>query len=391
MKRQDKKAGQLLNHPTARRSFIATATMGLTGISLSLSSKAKAQEKSVTVDRQYPSESDWVTPLHLYYSTDHIWIRVNGNIGTVGVTDRYISRGVYVENIKLSKVGRSFKASHSFGTVNLKDGSLKPLKTTFTKLNMPVAGRIIEINKRLQDHPEEISDDPYGRGWVIRIRLKNIELRSLMNAPAYDAFTKCLPLTKSYPDSGYVVTAQCVDCKYTDCAVVCPVEAFHELPDRLYINQYTCISCDACVPECPAQAIFSDVTLPTYLQGWVQLNQEAQNYPMISSKKIPLHGPRCSPKPFTGSVYRGAMNNYRSTSKTDIEAMVRQIIKGLNVQENKISPDAVILTDLGLDSFDVFNLFIELEFVFHMSIPDSDCAKLKRISDVIDYLWSRMK
>ncbi|HYY58281.1 MAG TPA: 4Fe-4S binding protein, partial [Pyrinomonadaceae bacterium] len=49
----------------------------------------------------------------------------------------------------------------------------------------------------------------------------------------------------------YVVTELCVDCKYTDCAAVCPVEAFHDLPDRLYINPDTCIDCDACVPECP--------------------------------------------------------------------------------------------------------------------------------------------
>ena len=55
----------------------------------------------------------------------------------------------------------------------------------------------------------------------------------------------------------YVVTELCVDCKYTDCAAVCPVEAFHELPDRLYINADTCIDCDACVPECPVEAIFA--------------------------------------------------------------------------------------------------------------------------------------
>ena len=56
----------------------------------------------------------------------------------------------------------------------------------------------------------------------------------------------------------YVVVEMCVDCKYTDCAAVCPVEAFHELPDRLYINADTCIDCDACVPECPVEAIFAD-------------------------------------------------------------------------------------------------------------------------------------
>lgn len=60
----------------------------------------------------------------------------------------------------------------------------------------------------------------------------------------------------------YVVTEACVNCKYTDCAAVCPVEAFHELPDRLLINPDNCIDCDACVPECPVEAIYPDVNAP---------------------------------------------------------------------------------------------------------------------------------
>ena len=79
----------------------------------------------------------------------------------------------------------------------------------------------------------------------------------------------------------YVVVELCVDCKYTDCAAVCPVEAFHELPDRLYINPDTCIDCDACVPECPVEAIFADTTLPDNWSDWLGLNAEAENYPTI--------------------------------------------------------------------------------------------------------------
>lgn len=95
----------------------------------------------------------------------------------------------------------------------------------------------------------------------------------------------------------YVVTELCVDCKYTDCAAVCPVEAFHDLPDRLYINPDTCIDCDACVPECPVEAIFSDATLPEHYQEWLALNAEAANYPTISGKIPALHGPNCSGPP----------------------------------------------------------------------------------------------
>ncbi|MDT5159207.1 MAG: ferredoxin [Acidobacteriota bacterium] len=95
----------------------------------------------------------------------------------------------------------------------------------------------------------------------------------------------------------YVVTEDCVDCKYTDCAAVCPTEAFHELPDRLYINPENCIDCDACVPECPVEAIFSDTTVPEHLQEWTALNEEAQNYPVISGKIPALFGPTCKGKP----------------------------------------------------------------------------------------------
>src|ERR1700741_105237 len=87
----------------------------------------------------------------------------------------------------------------------------------------------------------------------------------------------------------YVVTEMCVDCKYTDCAAVCPVEAFHELPDRVYINADTCIDCDACVPECPVEAIYSDVNVPTKYAIWTILNIEnANKYPVISQKKPSL-------------------------------------------------------------------------------------------------------
>ncbi|HEY1404495.1 MAG TPA: 4Fe-4S binding protein [Pyrinomonadaceae bacterium] len=93
----------------------------------------------------------------------------------------------------------------------------------------------------------------------------------------------------------YIVTEACVDCKYTDCAAVCPVEAFHELPDRLYINPDTCIDCDACVPECPVEAIFSEAALPVQYQEWLELNAEADQYPIISLKKDALLGPACTP------------------------------------------------------------------------------------------------
>ncbi len=96
----------------------------------------------------------------------------------------------------------------------------------------------------------------------------------------------------------YIVVELCVDCKYTDCAAVCPVEAFHELPDRLYINPETCIDCDACVPECPVEAIFSEATLPEQYAHWLELNAEAAEHPILSMKKEALYLPSCTgPQP----------------------------------------------------------------------------------------------
>src|SRR2546421_11845234 len=92
----------------------------------------------------------------------------------------------------------------------------------------------------------------------------------------------------------YIGVELCVDCKYPDGAAVGPVEAFHELPDRLYINPETCIDCDACVPECPVEAIFADSTLPDNYSEWLAPNAGAENYPLINTKIPPLHGPNCS-------------------------------------------------------------------------------------------------
>ncbi|MCA1620078.1 MAG: ferredoxin [Acidobacteria bacterium] len=75
----------------------------------------------------------------------------------------------------------------------------------------------------------------------------------------------------------YVVTEDCVDCKYTDCAAVCPVEAFHE--------------------ECPVEAIYADVSLPEQYADWLPLNATAQDYPILSGKIPALFGPTCKGKP----------------------------------------------------------------------------------------------
>jgi ferredoxin len=91
----------------------------------------------------------------------------------------------------------------------------------------------------------------------------------------------------------YVVTEACVDCKFTTCVGVCPVDAFHETPDRLYINPDTCIDCNACVDECPVEAIYPDSDVPAEMEEWIELNEKAEDYEQIFSSIDPLKGPKC--------------------------------------------------------------------------------------------------
>ena len=89
----------------------------------------------------------------------------------------------------------------------------------------------------------------------------------------------------------YVVTAPCFDCKYTDCVVVCPCECFHEGEKMLYINPEDCIDCDACVSECPVEAIFHEDNVPPQWRDFIALNAEmVKTCPPITEKRPPLVG-----------------------------------------------------------------------------------------------------
>lgn len=87
----------------------------------------------------------------------------------------------------------------------------------------------------------------------------------------------------------YVVAEPCINCKYTDCVDVCPVDCFHEGPNFLVIDPEVCIDCGACEPICPTKAIFSDGTLPDQWKGYVEINASlSKQWPQISEKKAPL-------------------------------------------------------------------------------------------------------
>ena len=87
----------------------------------------------------------------------------------------------------------------------------------------------------------------------------------------------------------FVVTENCIKCKYTDCVDVCPVDCFHEGPNFLVIDPDECIDCTLCEPECPAHAIYSEDELPAGQERFIQLNAElSKTWPSISEVKDAL-------------------------------------------------------------------------------------------------------
>jgi glycine cleavage system H protein len=122
-------------------------------------------------------------PEDLHYSKDHEWIRVEGDVGTVGITDHAQNSLGDVVYVELPKSGESFSANEPFGSVE----SVKAVSEIFT----PVGGEVVEVNEALQDEPERVNTDPYGEGWMIRVRMSNPgEVDKLMSAAEYEDFTK---------------------------------------------------------------------------------------------------------------------------------------------------------------------------------------------------------
>jgi ferredoxin len=100
----------------------------------------------------------------------------------------------------------------------------------------------------------------------------------------------------------HTVCEPCNDCKYTDCVAVCPVECFYQDDMMLYIDPGDCIDCEACVPECPVEAIFAEANVPAQWASWTPLNAtkaaeiKAAGTGHITEKQDPKEGPLCKKK-----------------------------------------------------------------------------------------------
>ena len=119
-------------------------------------------------------------PENLKYSKDHEWIRVEGDVAYIGITDFAQGELGDIVFIDVDTEGEELGRDEVFGSV-------EAVKTV-SDVYLPVAGEILEVNDGLEDAPESVNEDPYGKGWMVKIKVSNpAELEELMDVAAYQA------------------------------------------------------------------------------------------------------------------------------------------------------------------------------------------------------------
>lgn len=117
-------------------------------------------------------------PDELKYTKDHEWIKIEGDTATVGVTDFAQNELGDIVYIEVNTVGESLEQEETFGTI-------EAVKTV-SDLFMPVSGEVIEFNDNLESNPEIVNKDPYGDGWIVKIKISDTdEVNDLLDAAAY--------------------------------------------------------------------------------------------------------------------------------------------------------------------------------------------------------------
>ena len=122
-------------------------------------------------------------PANLKYTSEHEWIRLEGDVAYVGITDYAQSELGEIVFVDVDSVGETIEQGAVFGSV-------EAVKTV-SDLNMPATGEVLEFNENLNDHPELVNSDPYGEGWMIKVSVADpSELDNLMDAEAYKAIVE---------------------------------------------------------------------------------------------------------------------------------------------------------------------------------------------------------
>ena len=119
-------------------------------------------------------------PQNLKYTNEHEWIRVEGDIAYVGITDYAQEQLGDIVFVDIPTVGETLEAGETFGTIEV--------VKTISDLFLPLAGEILEQNEALEENPELVNKDPYGKGWIIKVKVEDeAQLDGLLSADAYKA------------------------------------------------------------------------------------------------------------------------------------------------------------------------------------------------------------
>ena len=119
-------------------------------------------------------------PENVKYTKDHEWIRIDGGSGWIGITDYAQSELGDVVYIEMPAIGTTIEQGKSFGTIE----AVKAVSDLFA----PVTGEITEVNTAIKDHPEQVNKDPYGQGWIAKVKVADpAQLSALLDSKAYQA------------------------------------------------------------------------------------------------------------------------------------------------------------------------------------------------------------
>ena len=119
-------------------------------------------------------------PDNLKYTKEHEWVRLEGDVAVIGITDFAQGELGDIVFVEVETVDESLAADEVFGTV-------EAVKTV-SDLFMPVAGEVVSFNEAVEDDPSLVNDDPYGEGWLIKVKVDNTDdVAALLDAPAYAA------------------------------------------------------------------------------------------------------------------------------------------------------------------------------------------------------------
>jgi glycine cleavage system H protein len=117
-------------------------------------------------------------PENIYYTADHEWIKIEDSLGTVGITEYAQGELGDIVYVELPAVGTTVEKGKSFGTIE----AVKAVSDLFA----PVSGEIVEINQIIKDHPEQVNKDPYGEGWMVKLKIGDPgQVSSLLDAQTY--------------------------------------------------------------------------------------------------------------------------------------------------------------------------------------------------------------